>query len=312
MWALSRGTRRVGRWIVAWTIQALAVGLLAPAWAQDQPAEQAVSEAAVKPVPDQESPPPTGKFLLWSDTSLSALPYGWGFEVDPSEQSTVTFEHAHASRIGDLFMFVDATWFHGAGSGGDENTWYGEIGPRLSFGKLLEKDLSFTLWRKSLFEIKDVLLAAQYERGEDADVAEAALIGVGLDLDVREAGLLGPLAKFNYIQMNLYGRAELTKGADRGIRDAQLTMVAAYPFKIGTAAFLIDGYFDWVLGLGSEDWSYHLNPQITMDLGARGGEPGKFFGGVELDFWWNKYQIPDSGSFDTNQAAVSLLLKYHF
>ena len=256
--------------------------------------------------------PATEHFFNWSDNSVTLLPYGWGFEVDPSEQSAFTFEHAHDSAIGDLFVFVDAIKFHDSASGADDSTWYGEISPRLSLGKTLKKDFSFSLFRSSLFELKDVLIAAQYERGEVADVAEAALLGVGFDLDVREAGLLGPLGKFKYIQLNLYGRAELAKGVEHGIRDMQITVVAARAFAIGSADFLVDGYFDWVLGLGSEEWSFHLNPQITLDVGKFSSSPGKLYGGVELDFWWNKFQIADSAAFDTNQAAVSLILKYHF
>lgn len=256
--------------------------------------------------PDSEEAP---GFFFFTDNSISLLPYGDGFAVDPSEQSTFTFEHAHASQIGDFFMFVDYNKFHG--TDGDDTTWYGEFGPRLSFGKIFKKDLSHTFFKRSLFEIKDVLLAAQYERGDDPDVAEAVLVGIGLDLDVREAGLLGGLAKFNYVQLNFYGRAELTEGTENGINDMQITMVASYPFSVGKYEFLIDGYFDWVLGLGDEVWSYHLNPQITMDLGATRDKPGKLFAGFELDFWWNKYQIPDSPEFDTDQAAVSFLLKYH-
>jgi nucleoside-specific outer membrane channel protein Tsx len=250
-------------------------------------------------------------FFLWSDNSLSLLPYGWGFAVDPEEQSTFTFEHAHASKIGDMFLFVDFNRFHDRVPGADESTWYGEIGPRLSLGKTLGKDLSFTLFSKSLFEFKDVLIAAQYERGEDPDVAEAALLGVGFDLDIHKSGLLGPLGKFKYIQLNLYARAELTEGVEHGFRDMQVTMVAARQLEVGSAKFLIDGYFDWVVGFGSEDWSYHLNPQIKLDVGNFRGKPDKFYAGLELDFWWNKYQIPDSPAFDTNQAAVSLLFKYH-
>ena len=249
-------------------------------------------------------------FFFWTDTSISLLPYGGGFEVDPPDQSTFTIEHAHESKIGDLFMFVDFTHFHN--TDGDDTTWYGEIGPRLSIGKLFNKDLSFTFFDSSLFEFKDVLLALQYERGEDPDVAEAALIGIGFNLDVREAGILGGLNKFNYVQLNIYGRAELTEGTENGINDMQVTMIASYPFTVGNSKFLIDGYFDWVLGLGEEDWSFHFNPQITMDVGANWDFPNQFFAGVELDFWWNKYQIPDSSAFDTDQTAVSLLLKYHF
>lgn len=260
----------------------------------------------------QTAAPAEKGFFLWTDTSLTALPYGWGFEVDPAEQSTLTFEHAHASSIGDLFMFVDFTKFH-HGDGNNDETWYGEFAPRLSFGKLFGKDLSHTFFKRSLFEFKDVLFAATYERGEDPDIAEALLVGVGFDLDVREAGLLGGLGKFNYVQLNIYGRSELIPGVEHGFEDIQITLVASYPFAIGKVAWTLDGYFDWVLGLGSEGWNYHLNPQLTADLGKLWGlEANKFAAGIELDFWWNKYQIPDSPSFDTNQAAISLMAKYHF
>ena len=247
--------------------------------------------------------------FFWTDTSLSLLPYGSGFAVDPSEQSTFTFEHAHESKIGDTFVFIDYTHFRD--TDGDDTTWYGEFGPRFSLGKILDKDLSHVLFRRSLFEIKDVLFATQYERGEDPDVAEAVLLGVGFDLDVRELGVLGGLAKFNYVQLNFYGRAEMVEGVQSGFRDGQITMVASYPFSIGNMQLLADGYFDWVLGFGNEDWSYHINPQLTIDLGARRNNPGKLFVGLELDLWWNKYQIPDSAGFDTNQSALSLMIKYH-
>ena len=269
---------------------------------------------AQEPTPstDVTDKAPDPGFFLWTDTSLSLLPYGVGFEVDPSEQSTITIEHAHESKIGDMFIFVDFTKFQGNDKAdGNDTIWYGEIAPRLSFGKIFDENLSYTFFSKSMFEIKDILLAGQWERGEDPDYAEAALVGIGFDLDVREAGVLGGLGKFNYVQLNLYARDELADSARDGFHDMQVTMVASYPFTIGKSQFLIDGYFDWVLGLGDEDWSYHLNPQITMDVGAKWDSPGKLYAGIELDFWWNKYQIPDSSDFDTDQKAVSLLIKYH-
>lgn len=282
-------------------VAALLLGSVAPTGAQE--------DAAGTPAP--AAPPDT--FLLWTDTSLSVLPWGGGFAVDPAEQSTLTLEHAHASTVGDLFLFVDFTRMHGAPAGVDKDTWYGEFGPRLSLGKLAGKDLSHTFFGKSLFEIKDMLLAMQYERGEDPDLAEAALIGLGLDLDVRQAGLLGGLGKFNYVQLNFYGRAELTEGVRHGFRDMQITLVASYPFSVGRSDWLLDGYYDWVLGLGSEQWSYHLNPQLSVDLGKLAGySPKKFYAGVEVDLWWNKYQIANSAAFDSNQQAASLLFKYHF
>ena len=102
------------------------------------------------------------------------------------------------------------------------------------------------------------------------------------------------MGKFNYVQLNFYGRAELAEGTRHGIHDMQVTLAASYPFKAGNTNLLLDGYFDWVTGFGSEDWSFHLNPQLTMDLGARWDNPEKLYLGVEVDLWWNKYQIPSA------------------
>ena len=287
--------------IVALSALSLAcLGSIGTACAEDT-APKAVETESADPKP----------FIHWSDDSLTLLPYGWGFEVDPDEQSTFTYEHVHGSKIGDLFVFFDSIRFHDSPDGADDSTWYGEISPRLSLGKTLGKDLSFTLSKHSLFEFKDVLIAATYERGEDADVAEAALLGVGFDLNVRESGPIGGLGQFKYLQLNVYGRSELTEGTRTGFHDVQVTVAAARPFSIGRARFLADGYFDWVVGLGSEDWNYHLNPQVSLDVGNLWGTPDKLFAGVEVDLWWNKYQIPNSPAFDTNQTAVSLMLKYH-
>jgi nucleoside-specific outer membrane channel protein Tsx len=250
-------------------------------------------------------------FFLWTDSSLKLTPYGWGFAIDPSEQSNLTFEHAHESAIGDLYLFLDVAYLHGTTSGDDEAV-YGEFSPRLSLGKMLDRDLSFALFGESLFEFKDVFLAAQYERGEDPDLAEAVLLGIGFNLDVRKAGLLGPLAKFRFIQLNLYGRSELASSAVHGFKDMQVTLVAAYPITLGRVRLLVDGFFDWVLGLGPENSSFHLNPLVSLDVGNFWGRADQLRAGVGFDFWWNKYQIPHSAELDTNQAAVTTFLKWHF
>jgi nucleoside-specific outer membrane channel protein Tsx len=300
------------RFAPAASLPILLSGAIAPALAQEQAPDPAATAPATTEATPAPAPVADDKFFVFTDNSISYLPFGSGFRVDPSQQSTVSLEHAHASKIGDLFMFVDFTDFHDTPGGSQSSTWYGEFGPRLSLGKLTGKDFSHTFFKRSMFEIKDLLIAAQYERGEDPDVAEAVLLGIGLDLDVREAGILGGLGKFNYVQLNFYARSELTEGVRNGFHDAQITMVASRPFEIGQQKFLIDGYFDWVLGIGEEDWSYHINPQITWDAGNAFGHPGHLYVGAEIDWWWNKYQIPNSPGFDTNQQALSMLLKYHF
>ena len=78
----------------------------------------------------------TASPLLWQDNSLTYL-YGKDFEVDPAIQQAVTFEHVSGWSVGDLFVFVDSIHYNGArDAAGNNSTWYGEIAPRLSFGKL--------------------------------------------------------------------------------------------------------------------------------------------------------------------------------
>lgn len=51
--------------------------------------------------------------LLWHGESLTYL-YGKNYKVDPAIQQTVTVEHASAWTWGDLFAFVDNSWYNGA------------------------------------------------------------------------------------------------------------------------------------------------------------------------------------------------------
>lgn len=91
-----------------------------------------------------------------------------------------------------MFFFVDNIWFNGV-SGSDGHTYYGEFSPRLSLGKISGRDLS-------LGPVKDVLIAATYERGESS--AEGVpnqnyLLGPAVDLE---------LPGFDRFALNLYYR----------------------------------------------------------------------------------------------------------
>jgi nucleoside-specific outer membrane channel protein Tsx len=83
----------------------------------------------------QDAATPEQPLFFWMDNSITVLPYGWEYAVDPEEQSTLTFEHAHELAIGDLFFFIDGTRFHDVSDelGDDaEWTWYGELSGRRS------------------------------------------------------------------------------------------------------------------------------------------------------------------------------------
>lgn len=241
--------------------------------------------------------------LLWQNNSLTYL-YGKHFKVEPAIQQTLTFEHASGWSWGDAFLFVDQKFFNGAENGaGDSRSFYGELSPRLSFGKLLGQDLAFG-------PVRDVLLAATYEFGEDE--AEAYLIGPGLDLDI---------PGFNFFKLNVYYRKP---DGDRPDRDGdgrpdgsgvwQVTPVWSYSLPAGQSDILIDGYLDWVVDNdASYHANYHFNPQIKYDLGkaVRWGAK-QLYVGVEYSYWKDKYGIQDSAAFGTEQNTASLLLKVHF
>lgn len=239
--------------------------------------------------------------LLWHGESLTYL-YGKDFRVDPRIQQTVTFEHASSWTWGDLFLFVDSIWFNGATNASDGHQgFYGEISPRLSFGKLSGRDLSFG-------PVTDVLLATTLEydqndgRGTGRDQRNY-LVGPGFDLKV---------PGFDYFQLNLYYRKPDGGSAPSGAW--QLTPVWAYTLPVGNSDLLIDGYLDWVMNnKGSYHANLHFNPQVKYDLGKAMGYGAKhLYVGTEYDYWSDKYGIKDSEGFRTDQSVFSFLVKYQF
>lgn len=238
--------------------------------------------------------------LQWQDNSLTYL-NGIDFKVDPPKQQTVTFEHASGWSFGDLFIFVDGIKYNteATNGAGDGHTFYGEISPRLSLGKISGADLS-------LGPVKDVLLAATYEFGED-DV-ESYLLGPAVDLNI---------PGFDYFQLNTYLRT--TDGRRDGDNVWQITPVWSYTIPVGDSDLVIDGFMDWVV---DNDDSYHanlhFNPQIKYDLAKAMGWGKRFYVGVEYDYWSDKYGIDDNGFVGseilggTDQSAISLLAKAHF
>ena len=86
-------------------------------------------------------------------------------------------------------------------------------------------------------------------------------------------------------------------------------LAAEYPMD--KSIFLFDGWFDWILGNGPEEPSFHIQPQFKVDVGNYWNWPNKFYAGTEVDLWWNKYQLKDIPGLTTDQYAASILLKYY-
>lgn len=256
------------------------------------------------------APAMAGDALLWQDNSLTYL-YGKDYKIDPDTQQTVTFEHASGWTWGDMFLFVDNIWYNGP-NGNDGHTYYGEFSPRLSLGKISGRDLSFG-------PVKDVLIAATYERGEsqaDGTPNQNYLLGPAVDLNV---------PGFDRLALNLYYRKpDGSTGKPSG--QWQLTPTWAMTFPVGKSDILFDGFIDWVINdAGSErrgdfiSRNLHIVPQIKYDLGkALDYTPGRLYVGIEYDYWSDKYGIEDGGYVSrnfvgkTDQSTFSAIVKAHF
>ena len=227
--------------------------------------------------------------LLWHDTSLTALA-GNDFKVDPARQATLTLEHASSWSWGDLFFFTDLTHFRGSNQ---NESYYGEFSPRLSFSKLSGKQIG-------IGPVKDVLLAATQEFGK-GDVA-SSLVGPGFDLDI---------PGFDFFQLNLYRRMP---NGNRDGKSIQVTPVWSVSMPLAGSELIFDGFMDWNL---VDDRSYesnlHFNPQLKYDLSRRLGlGKKKLLLGIEYSYWKNKYGIKSTPAFNTDQNVFSLLIKSHF
>lgn len=239
-----------------------------------------------------------GDIIQWQDTSLTGL-YGTGFEVDPETQETLTVEHANGWIWGDLFMFADFIYFDGETNpgNGQRSSYYAEIAPRISLGKVIGNDLSIAF-------VKDWLIAGCYEIGDNVNqdnFGQNYLIGAGVDLDV---------PGFDFFQLNAYQRIP-----DSGDGDTiQITPVWKFSTPVGESTFIFDGFIDWVVNSdGNYEKNLHICPQFKLDIGAFFNmKDGALLAGVEYDYWKNKYGIKDSAAFKTDQNAISGIVQYHF
>ncbi|MEH6651342.1 MAG: outer membrane protein OmpK [Motiliproteus sp.] len=221
---------------------------------------------------------PASAEMLWDRFSLSYL-YGSDYKfVEDGEMSVVTIEHASGHSWGDNFLFIDRTM----PSKGD-SSFYGELSPRLSIGKVSDSDLSFG-------PMTDLLVATTWEMGDGFD---NYLYGIGTALSV---------PGFRYFNVNLY-----KANNDLSLDDEQLTLNWGAPFNIGSSEFLIDGFLDW--SSSAEDHASEMNftPQIKWNVGKLMNTKAPLYLGVEYSHWNNKFGVDG-----VNERNVSLLATWVF
>ncbi len=227
-------------------------------------------------------------FFQFTDTSASILT-GVGYELNGNHLSAFTLENANSWIGGDFYGFVDVRKQHDHPT--NRNSWYGELSPRFSLVKISGLELSEGV-------VKDLLIASTWERGEDGN--ESYLLGAGLSLDI---------PGFRFFKASVYARKDKSKGA--GFDDMQLTFAWRYPFEIGKYRLVNNGISDFVFGWGPRARNLHVVPQLLIDAGHLYGKPGKYYLGLEIDYWKNQFGVPNSADLDTNQLGVSLMFRVH-
>lgn len=229
---------------------------------------------------------PSAHAADWSATNIQLL-RGSDYALIPTgeeNKTIITFEHANGWKYGDNFFFVDIAKPTTKGT-----SHYAEYSPRLSFGKISGKDLSFGL-------VKDVLLAGTLELG---DGSRAKLLGVGIDWK---------LPGFAFTQLNIYAReSERDFAATQTDAGGQITLAWKLPFAVSTQKLAFEGFIDYAFGEdgGSNPKEDNIvaAPRLLIDVGNWFGAAGTLQAGVEYQIWRNKFGV-DGVDEDAIQAMV--------
>jgi nucleoside-specific outer membrane channel protein Tsx len=231
--------------------------------------------------------------ILWQNASATVT-QGQHFKVDPAEQNALTLEHVSALSTGDSFAFIEVSSYpHADRSAG----LYGEVAIRWSHNKLAADPIT-------LGPITDILLTTNVEFGNET--AEMLLFGPSIDLS---------LPGFDFFQLSLTRRESLNRVGDSSSEGWQMTPSFSVTWPIGRSEVVLDGFIDWVFATDEAAYGKNLqiNPQLKYNLGKLLHRPDtRFYIGLEYYFWSDKFGIASTTDINTDQHALSVLIKYHF
>lgn len=205
-----------------------------------------------------------GEWLQWHSSNVQLL-RGHDYKVGEEQRTIVTLEHANGWKYGDNFGFIDLSY-----PDGEDSTYYLEVSPRLSLGKMTGLDFSYGL-------IKDVLISTTFEKGRGQ--GPQYLYGGAVDLN---------LPGFKFFSANAY----VHDSTELDGQTWQVTLAWNRPFEIGGLKFLAEGFADFQ---GREDTSHSnqlISPRLLLDVGDLAGiGSDRVMAGVEYQYWHNKFGI---------------------
>jgi nucleoside-specific outer membrane channel protein Tsx len=233
--------------------------------------------------------PAGAQFFSRFDTSAALLD-GKGYRLKGDHVTSMKLENANDWAYGDFYGLLRLEKRHDRPDSGE--TWFLRVRPRFSLDKITSLEFGDGL-------LRDVLVAVEYS--ETREGRQVGLVGLGVTLK---------LPGFMFFKANLSARKEIN--LDTGWDDMQLSWAWRYPFGIGRLRFWTDGFGDYIAGWGPLADNLHIISQTKLDLGALRGKPGKYFAGVELDYWRNQFGVQNRPQLDSNSFAASLILRAHF
>ena len=243
----------------------------------------------------------TGRAQDWSVTELhyqggNALRH---HAVSPSGfQQILTLQHASGWKYGENFFFVDMTCCDGSAANRDIYLeWY----PYLSLSAVTGRDISWG-------PIRDIGPLGGLNWGAQSKFVKITP-GFRFQLDLPGFSF----ANLDYLYMVDKNQGLAAGGAPREGNSHLIDFNWALPFEIGRGSFSLEGHGEWrgprstELGTRAPYWVL-LQPQLRLDIGkllAR--QPGRFFAGIELHAWVNKF-----GFEDADEVIPQLLLVFRF
>ena len=206
---------------------------------------------------------------------------GWDYELGERQRTTLTLEHAHANRWGDLFAWID-----GVKPDGEDFSYYGEISPRLSFLKMKGTERRTGL-------VKDVLLSTTFEKTKDQ--GPQYLYGLGLDLN---------LGSFRFFKLNAY----IHDSTELDGETWQITAAWNRSFTVAGVELLCEGFADFQGSEGASSANQLIAPRLLFDFSRKLGQKNNsFLIGVEHQYWHNKF-----GRKGVTESVPQLQLKWNY
>jgi len=248
---------------------------------------------------------------IWGNTEVQLQAFGELERVGTggtADTTIITFQHAGGWEYGDNFFFVDHSRYSVNNDANfpveDSSEFYGEWYSNFSLGAITGNKIAFG-------PVKDIGVVAGLNFAPEVD-SMWVLPGVRFSLD---------LPGFAFAQVDVTGYVHQGGGSASSqvftVVDEDSSFMVdfswAYPFKIGSTSWTIEGHLEYIDGrtqtnnFGTtelESWIL-FQPQIRLDLGeVLGNKAGRFFVGIEYQYWKNK--LGEKGTDDNTAQFLAV------